>query len=136
MKKTAILFLAAVAVAMLPGCYIPTNHFSGVSPSIIFTNTAHTSYVGEKITDSSKVKVLSNVKGSASSLNIMMLVSAGDSSVTKAKRKALEMEKSADEILNMEVTSDVCSLMGIFTVVTTTVEGKAVQYPKPSEFRD
>ncbi|GEM_PF-3866288 len=128
MKKLQLSLVAVALGLVAAGCYVPNNTYNGVLPGLLYTQETHTNHVGTQLTDASHVKIVKPVHGSATAINILGLVAAGDCSVRDAKADALEDIVAADDVLNMQVSTRVFSILGIFTSITTQVDGVAIRY--------
>ncbi len=134
MKKNILLALGILNLTLLTsGCmstYVPNGGYAAAYPSVIYTNETHPSFVGEKMENLSGVEVLGDVKGSASASNVLLIITLGDNSIEKAKSDALRKVAGADDIINVEIDTHTHSVLGLFTTVTTTINGKAIKYKK------
>lgn len=134
MKKNILLALGIFSVIVLTsGCmsaYVPNGGYSAAYPAVIYTNETHPSFIGEKVENLSGIEILGDVKGSASASNVLLIVTLGDNSIEKAKADALRKIAGADDIINVEIDTQTHSILGIFTTVTTTINGKAIKYKK------
>ena len=134
MLKSLLSSIAIFSIALIcAGCmsaYVPNGGYSAAYPAVIYTNETHPSFVGERVENLSGVEILGNVKGSASASNVLLIVSLGNNSIEKAKADALSKISGADDIINIEVDTTTHSILGLFTTVTTTINGKAIKYKK------
>ena len=132
---SAFLAISATAIVCLStsGCragYVPNNAFAGTLPGLIFTETTHPSYVGEKLSSVKDVEILGDVRGEATAVDMLLICSLGDCGLEAAKAQALSKYPGADDILNVEVDTKFRSILSVINSVTTIVRGKAVKYKK------
>lgn len=134
MKKTILLGTVFAGVMLLcSGCgvaYVGNSGFAAAYPSLIYTNETHASYIAPKVENFDNMEVLGHVTGTATAVNTLFIVTAGDTGIAKAKANALKHHPGAEDIVNLEVDTDVHSILGLFTSVTTTISGKAIKYKK------
>ncbi len=132
MKKIVLLSAMFAGIMFLcSGCgtaFIPNNGYAAAYPSVIYTNEIHPAHIANKVTNLDGFEVLGQVNGTASAVNTLFIVTAGDTGIAKAKANALKHYPSAHDIINMEVDTEIHSILGLFTSVTTHVSGWAVKY--------
>lgn len=128
------LALAAASVLLLTGCssvYTNNYGFAAVAPGALYSNQTHGCFILPKAENLDGVEVLRPVQGKATSTDIMLLFSFGDSGIEAAKKDALAYLPDADDIFNIEVDATHFSILSLFNTSTTTLRGLAVKYKTP-----
>ena len=138
MKKrtvaTLVGALCATSTLLLTttGCNRATGVRAGygfVAPGMIYSQTAQ----GGEIEPNLEIlkrpyKHLGKTTGEATSTNVLLIVGAGDASISKAQNDALMKVQGADAIINRVFDVKSFSILGLFTTTTLVVSGDAIQF--------
>lgn len=134
MKKVWVIAAAAGMGLMLTGCLGPkanNDGFPSVPSGLLFSDMQSAQMVQQKILPAQqKYTVLKRVSAEATTASYIGLVSAGDSSFSLLKSKALADCREADDIIDLEVDFYHSNILGIVNKVTTTIRGVAIKYNK------
>ena len=133
MKKAIILACSAVTMFIFTGCasqYGIANGFPTVLPGVMISSNTHGGYIAPKMQSMKDVVVLGPASAEVSSTNTLLLISAGDTSIAKAKGIAMRQYPTADDIVNVEIDVKHTGVLGLFNTVTMYYKGIAVRYVK------
>ena len=125
--------ICGVAVAMLTGCQSAYHVGSGMPrtlPGILIADQKSGGYIAPKMESMKDVVVLGPVSSTVSCDNVLLLLSAGDVSVAKAKEIALQKYPDADDVVNVEIDCKHYGLFSLFNTVTMYYRGIAIKYKK------
>lgn len=134
MKKSAMLAVLALGGLLLTGCtgnlITTSDGFATVPPGLLFSEMKGATLVQKRSElASGKYVVVKPVTASATTTNILALISQGDASYATLKSQALS-GTGADDIINLEVDYTNSNILGIVNKVTCTINGTAVKYVK------
>ena len=133
MKKTIILTCSALVVLMMTGCQSAYGIGSGfplTMPGILIADQTIGGYIAPKMESMKNVEVLGPVNSEVSAVNTLLLISAGDASIFKAKEIALRKYPHADDVVNVEIDLQHKGILSLFNTVTMYYRGIAIRYVK------
>jgi hypothetical protein len=133
MKKSVIFAVAILAATILTGCQSAYHIGGGMPrtlPGVIVADQKSGGYIAPKMNSMKDVVVLGPVASSVSCSNILLLLSAGDVSIAKAKELAVQRYPDADDVVNVEIDCQHYGLLSIFNTVTMYYRGIAIKYKK------
>lgn len=133
MKKSIIFAVTIIAATIMTGCQSAYHIGDGMPrtlPGIIVADQKSAGYIAPKMTSMKDVEVLGKVSSTVTCNNILLLLSAGDVSIAKAKELALQRYPDADDVVNVEIDCQHYGLLSIFNTVTMYYRGIAIKYKK------
>lgn len=131
MKGILVSIFVVFLVATMTGCagYMTPVGYGSASSALIYTKVGFPSAIQDMTLSPGEYRILGPADGEASSSNILGMVASGDAGVFKAYKNALQ-KTGGDDLINVKVDTEVFSILGLFTNVTTKVYGQAIKYQK------
>lgn len=133
MKKSIIFAVAIIAATIMTGCqsaYHVGAGFPRTMPGFLIADQTSGGYIAPKMASMKDVEVLGPVYASIEGANVLMLISEGDISISKAKEIALRKYPNADDVVNVEIDLQQKGVLSLFNRVIMHYRGIAIKYKK------
>lgn len=133
MKQVLLICSIALCAVVVSGCqsaYHVGDGFPRTMPGVLYADQTSGGYIAPKMESMKDIEVLGPVYSTVDGSNVLMLISAGDISIAKAKEIALRKYPDADDVVNVEVDLQQKSILSLFNIVTLHYRGIAIKYKK------